>query len=151
MTTLLSMRPDLTELFDEVRLLEHLLARAAEGLHRSSGISVPGRAVLEFLERNGPTPVPNIARARYVTRQHIQTIVDTLTDQKLVGRAPNAGHRSSPLITLTDAGAHAIDKIHEREDQILDRAMTAIGAHDVRAATSVLTAVREALDQTEAA
>jgi DNA-binding MarR family transcriptional regulator len=143
------MRPDLTELFDEVRLLEHVLVRTAEALHRSSGISVPGRAVLEFLERNGPTPVPGIARARYVTRQHIQTIVDTLTHQELVARTPNPGHRGSPLITLTDAGAHTIDAIHEREDQLLDRAMTSIRARDVRVATSVLAAVREALDEAE--
>lgn len=143
------MRPDLTELFDEVRLLEHLLVRTADAIHGSSGITVPGRAVLEFLERNGPTTVPGMARARYVTRQHIQTIVDRLTDQELVGRAPNPGHRASPLITLTDVGERAIDAIHAREDRILRQSMAAIGAPEVRAAASVLAAVREALEEVD--
>jgi DNA-binding MarR family transcriptional regulator len=143
------MRDDIVELVDEVRLLEHVLVRTAEGLQRSTGVSVAGRAVLEFLERHGPTPVPDIARARYVTRQHIQVIVDTLTEEALVTRAPNPGHRSSPLITLTQEGAQTIGSIHKREHRLLDRHMAGIAQRDVRAATAVLTAVRAALHDIE--
>jgi DNA-binding MarR family transcriptional regulator len=143
------MREDIVELIDEVRLLEHVLVRAAEVLQRSTGVSVAGRAVLEFLERHGPTPVPDIARSRHVSRQHIQVIVDTLTDQALVSRAPNPGHRSSPLITLTPPGARTIGSIRKREHRLLDRRMTAISQRDVRAASAVLTAVRAALHDME--
>jgi DNA-binding MarR family transcriptional regulator len=143
-------RSDVVQLIDEVRLLEHVLVRAAEVLHSSTGVSVAGRAVLEFVERHGPTPVPDIARARHVTRQHIQVIVDALTEQGLVSRAPNPGHRSSPLITLTRVGARTIDSIHNREHRLLDRRMAAIAERDVRAATVVLAAVRAELLDMEA-
>ena len=70
----------LDRLFDEVRLLEHRLVQVAERLHTGDGVTIPGRAVLEYLLRCGTTSVPDIARARYVSRQHIQTIVDTFAD-----------------------------------------------------------------------
>jgi hypothetical protein len=39
------------------------------------------RAVLEFLSRHGPASVPQIARRRFVTRQHIQALVNGLMEQ----------------------------------------------------------------------
>lgn len=132
---------------DEVRLLNHRLVRTAEELHADTGVSVPGRAVLEFLRRTGPTSVPDIARARYVTRQHIQGIVDSLTDAGLVERATNPAHRRSQLIALTESGAATIDSMHQRERRLLDQRMTGIDDHDVVAATAVLVAVRAALDE----
>jgi len=42
------------------------------------------RAVLEGLDRSGPRTVPAMARARLVTRQHIQTILNELLERKLV-------------------------------------------------------------------
>lgn len=139
----------LDRLFDEVRLLEHRLVQVAERLHSGAGISIPGRAVLEYLLRCGPTSVPDIARARDVSRQHIQTIVDTLADAGLVQSKPNPAHRRSPLFTLTDSGASAITAMHERERQLLKQRLTGIDRDDVAAAVALLTAVRAALDDQE--
>jgi DNA-binding MarR family transcriptional regulator len=140
----------LDRLFDEVRLLEHRLVQVAEKLHSGAGVTIPGRAVLEYLLRCGPTSVPDIARARYVSRQHIQTIVDTLADAGLVQSRPNPAHRRSPLFTLTDSGASAITAIHERERQLLKARLTGIDRDEVAAAVALLTAVRGALDDQEA-
>lgn len=136
-------------LFDEVRLLEHRLVQAAGRLHADGQVSIPGRAVLEFLQWHGPTSVPDIARARYVTRQHIQTIVDTLSGQGLVRPEPNRAHRRSPLFRLTDTGATAIRSMHERERQVLEQGLQAIDPAAV-AASAVLADVRHALDDQEA-
>jgi DNA-binding MarR family transcriptional regulator len=134
-------------LFDEVRLLDHRLVRSAELLHADQEVSVPGRAVLEFLQRSGPTAVPDIARARYVSRQHIQTIVDSLIDRDLVEGRPNPAHRRSLLFALTDAGARTIVAMHEREREFLEQCLAAIDRTEVEAATELLAAVRVALDE----
>jgi len=139
----------LDRLFDEVRLLEHRLVQVAERLHSGAGVTIPGRAVLEYLLRCGPTSVPDIARARYVSRQHIQTIVDTLADAGLVQSKPNPAHRRSPLFTLTDSGASAITAIHERERQLLKARLRGIDRDEVAAAVALLTVVRGALDDQE--
>ena len=133
-------------LFDEVRLLEHRLVQVADTLHAGGQVSLPGRAVLEFLRRHGPTSVPDIARARYVSRQHIQSIVDGLTDSGLVQPSPNAAHRRSPLFGLTDRGRSTIVSMQKREHQLMQRRFKTIDRHDIDNATAVLAAVRTALD-----
>jgi hypothetical protein len=47
-----------TDLTDEVRLLFHSMSRLIDVVHAGRPVSTPGRAVLEFLERNGDTTVP---------------------------------------------------------------------------------------------
>lgn len=130
-------------------MLDHRLVQLAEGLHAGIGVSTPGRAVLEYLHRNGPTSVPEVARARYVSRQHIQTIVDALAEQDLVVGTPNPAHRRSPLFELTDVGRSAMASMHDRERLLLEQQITDIHADDVAAAASLLAAVRTALDQEE--
>ena len=138
---------DVMRLFDEVRLLEHQLIRTATALHRDLDVTVPGRAVLEFLHRSGPASVPEIARARLVTRQHIQAIVDALLDAGLLERLTNPAHRRSALITLSTAGAGLIAEMHRREEQFLDARLDGIESVDVTASTRLLAAVRDRLDQ----
>jgi DNA-binding MarR family transcriptional regulator len=133
-------------LFDEVRLLDHRLIQAAEELHADLAISAPSRAVLEYLEREGPTSVPAIARARYVTRQHIQATVDALADGGLVRRAANPAHRRSPLVELTAVGAKTIKTMHDRERRLLEQRLATVAVTGIGAAAAVLAAIRAALD-----
>lgn len=100
---------------DEVRLLYHQLVRVAESLHGDEPVTVAQRAVLEFLDREGPTAVPGIARARGVTRQHIQVHVNDLEATGLVEFLDNPAHRRSQLAALTSEGGDTIARIHRRE------------------------------------
>jgi DNA-binding MarR family transcriptional regulator len=140
---------EMRRLLDEVILLEHRLVRVAEALHADLDITVPGRAVLEFLERSGPSSVPDIARARDVSRQHIQTIVDSLAGGGLVERASNPAHRRSPLFALTPPGRAIIEQMHDRERKMISDRTAGISRADVVAATEVLAAVRLALHEEE--
>lgn len=140
---------ELVGLFDEVRLLNHRLVQVADELHADVDVSVPGRGVLEFLQRSGPTSVPDIARARYVSRQHIQSTIDALATNGLVTNRPNPAHRRSPLFSLTSAGASTIASMHDRERTLLEQRVSSIAAADVVAATQVLAAVRAALEAEE--
>ncbi len=132
-------------LFDETRLLFHALKEWAEAVHSDVGVTVSMRAVLEILFLRGATSVPEMARARLVSRQHIQQQVDALLDQKLVRREPNPAHKRSSLITLTDSGRALIQNMRAEELGVLTRLQTGVSDNAVRNATQVLAAWKDAL------
>jgi len=133
------------ELLDQVRLLWHVMVRAAEQLHEDEPITLGMRAVMEFLARNGPTAVPDVARGRHVTRQHIQALVNDLLELRLVALVDNPAHRRSALVRLTPEGQKGIERMKRRERQFFDALELKTRADDLRRATAVLSAVREAL------
>jgi DNA-binding MarR family transcriptional regulator len=133
---------DVEALADEVRLLYHALVRLAGALHGALRVTAPMRAVLEFLQARGPAPVPNIARSRGVSRQHIQTIVNELLSEGLVELRDNPAHRRSCLVALTAVGDATIAAIRDTERAVLGDAFSDVDTADVRAATQTLRAVR---------
>jgi DNA-binding MarR family transcriptional regulator len=138
--------PDqVTELLDEVRLLFHLAAQTAEDLHAAEPITVGMRAVLELLQRTGPATVPDIARRRHVTRQHIQTLVNALLAQGLVTATDNPAHQRSPLLSLTPDGARMIRRITDRERRFLARLALPLDPAELARARRTLATLRTAI------
>jgi len=135
----------LDEVLDQVRLLWHVMVQAAEQLHEREPTTLGMRAVLEFLARNGPAAVPEIARSRYVTRQHIQVLVNDLLELRLVSLQDNPAHRRSALVRLTPEGEKAIDRMRRRERRFFDGLKLKARPGDMRLAAATLSAVREAL------
>jgi DNA-binding MarR family transcriptional regulator len=135
----------LDELLDQVRLLWHVMVRASERLHEREPATLGMRAVLELLARNGPTAVPEIARSRQVTRQHIQVLVNSLHALRLVTLDDNPAHRRSALVRLTPAGEKVIDRVKRRERRFLDRLVLEASPEDLRAAATTLSTIRKAL------
>lgn len=78
-------------------------------------LSLPQRAVLEFLDREDRQTVPDLARNRSVSRQHIQVSVNELIARGWVESLPNPAHRRSPLIGLTAAGRDRLASAQEIE------------------------------------
>lgn len=140
------MQESFDELFREVRLLFNTLVRTGEQLHDDSDMTLPRRAVLEHLLREGPSTVPAIARARRVSRQHIQALVNPLLHEGLVERVENPAHRRSKLIRLTAAGWKVIDDIRAHEAHYINQAGIGVGDEEVERAIDVLRHVREALE-----
>jgi DNA-binding MarR family transcriptional regulator len=122
------------QLINEVRLLYQSLVQFGDAIHAGSNISMGMRAVLEYLDRNGDATVPGMARARRVSRQRIQTLVNPLLKTGLVESVSNPASKRSPLITLTKTGAKTILEMRRREgremhldmsdEQILQAAQT---------------------------
>src|SRR5215203_1468558 len=107
----------------EVRLAFHELRAAAEALqHDPEGLTAGHRGVLESLTRDGPRTVPALARARPVSRQHIQVLVNRLLELGLVETRQNPAHERSSLVALTPAGARRFEAMHRRERQAFDGA-----------------------------
>lgn len=103
------------------RRLYRRLATETDKLHKGAGITAPQRAVLEFLENSGPNTVPAIARARAVSRQHVQVVVNALLGDDLVSTRENPAHVRSPLIELTPEGRRAYRAFLRREEHLLER------------------------------
>jgi DNA-binding MarR family transcriptional regulator len=135
-------------LIDEVRLLYHRAVQVIEELHREEPVTVGMRAVLEFLHRQGPTPVPHMARSRLVSRQHIQSLVNALLERGLVESRSNPAHKRSSLVALTDAGERVIQRMRKREADWLARTKLAPTRSEIQRAARTLRDVRRALGGT---
>ncbi len=135
------------DLFNETRLLFHALKHWAESLHPERGITVAMRAVLELLLLGGPATVPDMGRARGVSRQHIQQQVDGLLERGLVRRQHNPAHKRSTLIELTDEGRGFIQGLRAEEQATLSRLRPGVSDRAMQDATQVLCAWRIALQQ----
>jgi DNA-binding MarR family transcriptional regulator len=62
-----------------------------------------------------PLTVPQIARRMGLSRQSVHATVKRLVDDGLVELAPNADHRRSQLVRLTERGTAAYAAIDERQ------------------------------------
>jgi DNA-binding MarR family transcriptional regulator len=102
-----------------VPLLFHRLRAIGDALHAGQGITTPMRGVMRSLYEDGPATVPQLAAARPVSRQHIQTQVDALADRSLVRSVPNPAHKRSSLISLTDSGRQLFETMQKKESEVL--------------------------------
>jgi DNA-binding MarR family transcriptional regulator len=140
------MQADIEELINEVRLLFNTMVQAGEYIHAGRGVTMAQRAVLEFLHRNGPATVPDIARLRRVSRQHIQTLVNPLLTIGAVESIDNPAHKRSRLIRLTRDGQRTIRQMRARETELLKEPMLTVSAGQLRQATEVLRSVRRSIE-----
>src|SRR5262245_6092685 len=133
----------------EVRLTFHELRATAEALHDDpNGLTAAHRGVLESLHRDGAQTVPALARARPVSRQHIQILVNRLLEVGLVTTEPNPAHERSQLIALTPAGAKRFSDMQRRERRALGSTTLPVSEARLRAATETLSELREFLAAT---
>jgi len=139
-----SARPALGELMDETVALFHRLRAVAEEVHGQGEASAGRRGLLLSLARGGPQTVPQLARARPVSRQHVQTLVNALAADGLVELVENPAHKRSSLVRLTRAGALRLDGMARRERELLGSLSLGVGAHELRAASETLRQVRAA-------
>jgi len=134
------------ELFSEVRSLFHRGRALMDELHGMGESSAGQRAVLESIARRGPQTVPQLARARPVSRQHIQALVNALQERALVRLVPNPAHKRSHLVELTRKGATLLGEMQRRERSLLRRLDLGISPAELRKATAVLAELRRRLE-----
>jgi len=137
----------LNQLIINIRLGFHRLKAVAEELHADLGITAAMRGVLESLSDGGDWTVPRIARAKGVSRQHIQVTVDTLRAAGLVELRPNPAHRRSPLVAPTADGAAAYAEMRRRETAVLDELAGELPPAAIEGARDTLAALNELLDE----
>ena len=136
----------LEAIVDETVALFHRLRAAAEAIHGEGESSAARRGVLRGLARGGPQTVPQMASARPVSRQHIQTIVDALAADGLVETVANPAHKRSMLVRLTPAGRAAVREIAEREATFMRTLDLGLPAAEIDRAVRVMRALRSRLE-----
>jgi DNA-binding MarR family transcriptional regulator len=88
----------------EVRACFHALKSVADEALADLDVNAATRAVLETTAEGPPRTVPQIARMKRVSRQHIQMNVDALLERGLVAMQDNPAHKRSPFVVLTARG-----------------------------------------------
>jgi len=91
----------------------------AEQMHGDEGRGAARRGILRGLARYGPQTVPELARARSVTRQNVQPVVDALVALGLVAPATNPRHRRSPRFVATPRGLALVARMDDNDARVL--------------------------------
>jgi DNA-binding MarR family transcriptional regulator len=139
----------LLRLFDEIPALFHRLRAVAGEVHGQTVSTAGRRGILRSLDCRGPQTVPQMARARTVSRQHIQVLVNGLLKDGLVASEDNPAHRKSPLVRLTTKGKHRLLASQKRESQLLAHAEFRLPAKEIDRAAEALRSLRELLENEE--
>ncbi len=128
-----------------VRSLFHVLGDAISTLHKSTGITAGMRGVLESVISGGPQTVPQMARARPVSRQHIQCLVNDLLWLKLVEYADNPAHRRSKVVRATQEGGRLFARLRKGEVEAFGQLSLDLTSEELDSATGVLTGLSDAV------
>jgi DNA-binding MarR family transcriptional regulator len=128
---------------DETIALFHRLRWVAEQIYGPDGRSTARRGILRGLLRYGPQTVPVLARARGVTRQNVQPVVDQLVREGLATLEDNPEHARSRLVRVTDAGAALVTEMDGIDARVLERVGADLPPRDLEATARTLKALRE--------
>jgi DNA-binding MarR family transcriptional regulator len=135
----------LETLLAEVAALANQLRKTPALLPRQDNSTQGGWSILQTLGRSGPQTVPDIARARALSRQNIQILVNRLESQGYVTVTPNPAHKRSGLVALTDRGRGLLATVMEREATSLEGMLPHVPQKRLLPAARLLRRLRELL------
>jgi DNA-binding MarR family transcriptional regulator len=133
------------QLVYETTALHHRMKIVVQHLHGGGELAAGKRGILKGIELRGPQTVPQMARARPVSRQHIRACLEPLLAEGLVQYVDNPHHKRSKLVDLTPKGVARLQAINRREEAFFKRLQARFDAEEVRAAADLLRRVRELL------
>jgi len=129
-------------MINETVSLFHRLRVVADQIHHRGEMTGALRSILRGLDKLGEQTVPQMARARAVTRQHVQALVNQLVGERLVEFITNPAHKRSPLARLTTLGKKTVDAMNRNEAGLLSKADMDVTDKDLRQAAETLRTVR---------
>lgn len=120
--------------------------RTSEAIARDAGQSVARWHLLSVLSE--PSTAATAARRLGLARQSVHRVLAELTNDGLVEQQPNPDHQTSPLMSLTAAGATTLAELIARGDaqraRLLQR--SGIAAEELDSAREVIRALVATLD-----
>jgi DNA-binding MarR family transcriptional regulator len=141
--------PLLQERFDALLVEVNGLANRLKATDPRVAIPIASRAALQVLQRYGPQTVPQIARARFSSRQNIQILINRLKEEGLVEFVGNPDHKRSALVRLTNRGQIAIAQATVEESRLSTELLPSFSQTELSYATEVLNKLRKLLDGKE--
>lgn len=128
-----------TDLLLSVFRANGLLLASGDALSANEGLTAARWQVLGAIAlAERPLTVPQIARRMGITRQSVHTTVNRLIEDGVIELAPNADHRRSALVRLTELGARRYRALDERQASWVNRLVEGIPRSDLDAAARVL-------------
>jgi len=127
---------------DETIALFHWLSWVSDQIYGEDARGAARRWTLRRIHRDGPSTVPELARARAIRRQSIQPVVDSLAREGLVVAKANPRHARSMRFALTDAGMRFVERLDRVDDRVLRAVSRGIAPRDLALAASTLQRLR---------
>ena len=127
---------------DETIALFHWLSWVSDQIYGDDARGAARRWTLRRLHRDGPSTVPELARARAIRRQSIQPVVDALVGEGLVVARANPRHARSMRFALTDAGVRLALRLDRVDDRVLRAVSRGIVDRDLAVAAATLKRLR---------
>jgi DNA-binding MarR family transcriptional regulator len=116
-----------------------LLLEAGDLLGADEGLTSARWQVLGAIAvAERPLTVPQIARRMGLTRQSVHATVKRLVRDGFLELAPNADHRRSRLVGLTEPGRAKYEAIDTRQSAWVNRLARGVGRSDLETAQRVL-------------
>jgi DNA-binding MarR family transcriptional regulator len=129
-------------LINENGLLFNRLKLVAEQIHQQGEMSGARRAILRMLDEAGAQTVPQIGRARSVSRQHVQALINELTEEGYVEFVENPAHKRSPFTQLTARGKQFVQAMNRREHKLHEKMQLHLSDAEMLAAARSLRTLR---------
>jgi DNA-binding MarR family transcriptional regulator len=101
--------------------------------------------MLRSLKLEGPQTVPQIARSRPVSRQHIQKLANDTIADGVIELIDNPAHRRSKLLRLTPKGEAILQEIDEQIARAAEDLARDLDAEELQIAAKVLRQLGEKL------
>ncbi len=126
-----------------------LISQKRQAAAKSLGLTGAEYAVLEHIVREGPSTVPNIARAQNVSRQHVQILSDALARKSLADFTDNPKHLRSRLLEATEDGERQFTRVAAAEGRIIQSLAESLDEKDVAKTLGVIEEICDALKRSE--
>lgn len=111
--------PEPPKVAHELRLAVGLLRRRLRQTPVDGDLTLPETAALARLDRGGPSTASDLAREEQIAPQSIGATLAGLEARGLVARAPDPADGRRVVLSLSDAGRHAIrDRRAARTEQL---------------------------------
>lgn len=127
---------------DETIALFHWLSWVSDQIYGDDARGAARRWTLRRLHRDGPSTVPELARARAIRRQSIQPVVDALVEDGLVFATPNPRHARSTRFAIADAGVKLVHRLDRIDDRVLRAVSRGIVERDLAISSETLRRLR---------
>jgi DNA-binding MarR family transcriptional regulator len=138
---------ELNGLIAQTRGLFHDLEQVSAAILSHEGLTPQERRLLMTLRKLRRGTVPQLARRRGVSRQHVQVTMNDLAKRGFVTFLENPEHKRSRLLVLTDEGEERIRGIMAHEGEAMHRVAAGLAPDEVRAAVAVLSRARNRLKE----
>ncbi len=113
----------------------------SEDLLSDTGVNTSQRALLEFLHRQQPQTVPQIAREKSVSRQHIQSVANELLSLELIDSTRNPDHKRSHHLMLTAKGKSLFESIRKQETVLIKHMEQVLSQQDLTTTLETLRSI----------